>query len=49
VALVGIVVGLCAASTVGDAKAKPLRRLHGLDAVTAWRHTNSLDGSKEQR
>jgi hypothetical protein len=47
--LVGVVVSRFAASTVGDAKAKPLRRLHDLDAVTAWRHTTSLDGGKEER
>ena len=47
--LVGAAIGVCAAPTVSQAKARLLRRLRELEAVAPWLDENPTDRDEERR
>jgi hypothetical protein len=47
--LVGVGIGLYAAPTVSQAKARLLRRLHELDATIPWLDEDPTDHDEERR
>jgi hypothetical protein len=47
--LVGLIIGVCAAPTVSEAKARLLGRLRDLDAVAPWPDEDQTDRDEERR
>jgi hypothetical protein len=47
--LVGAAIGVYAAPTISEAKARLLRRLRDLEAVAPWLDENPIDRDEERR
>jgi hypothetical protein len=47
--LLGVIVGLCAAPTISEAKARLLGRLRELEAVAPWLDEDPTDRDEERR
>jgi hypothetical protein len=47
--LVGVAIGLYAAPTISEAKARLLHRVHDLESVASWLDEDSTDRDEERR